>query len=511
MLIAQLEPPHLSRGGDWYYRTFSPGLAMAEHQDVWVVDLTNVHRHRDAILKHADVVVLNMVCDPDLLPVVAERTRQGLPTVYEVNDDVACLQPYNTAAGFYANPDNQILFRMLVQACSAVQFCTPELQRIYGRFSSKAALFPNQMLRLPAEVVPAAKSVNSRTVVGWGGSFGHLQDLAEIAQPLIDWVSRRQDVVLHLMCADKIWALFDRLAPDKKRLTKPAGIEEYHDFVAHLDIGLAPVEDTGFNRCRSDVKFLEYALHGVAPVLRALVPYQRTVEHGATGMLFHDSVEMLSMLDELVENVEYRQRIAANAKHYIVEQRQERAHAVERIEFYRSLLSGSRANERSGLLTVQDDVTRLEGAEVQGRFVTLNATRYERLLHDALVLGQLNGRKGDALGLLREASQLEPNAYQPHLFSADLSDDPTDCLALALTRNPKSLNAHVLMGEFLAKHGQVRPALTTFLAAAEIHPSYDLPYLRLAQLMLRCNLPTEAKGFFEAAISLRQPYLDPIS
>jgi tetratricopeptide (TPR) repeat protein len=482
---------------------------MAERSDVWVVDLTNVHRRRDIILQNADVVVLNMVCDPDLLPMIEARSRRNLLTVYEVNDDVACMQPFNPAAGYFANPDHQILFRMLLRACQAVQFCTPELHRIYGKFASKSAVFPNQIQRSPSPVERATRSADGRTVVGWGGSFGHLQDIAEVAEPIIDWVNRRQDVVLHLMCAEKIWALFERLEPCKKRHTLAAGIEEYHDFIASLDIGLAPLENTGFNRCRSDVKFLEYALHGVVPVVSSLTPYERTVEHRKTGMLFRDSAEMLSILDELLDAPELRRTIATQATRYVTEQRQEFTHAAERIDFYRSLLPARRANEPLAVPAILDELTNLEGAEVRGRLITLDSTRYERLLHDALVLGQLNARKAEALELLREAEQLESSAYLPHLFSAAMSNCPVDCLKSAITRNPRSLSAHILLAESFAALGQVKAALTTLLSAAEVYPTYDMPYLRLAEFMLRLNQPEEAKRFFDAVGKIRRPYLEP--
>jgi hypothetical protein len=508
MLIAQVEPPHVTRDGDWYYRTFAPGLAMAEHEDVHVVDLNNTHRQRDAILAHADVLVLNMVCDADLLPVVADRTRRGLPTIFEVNDDVAQMEPFNPVAGFYAQTDHQILFRMLVRTCDAVQFCTPELQRIYGSLNSRSAVFPNQMSRRANTRTRAAAGDAARTVIGWGGSFGHLKDIAEIADPLIEWVQRRQDVVLQLMCADKIWTLFDRLEAGKKRHVPTGTIEEYHAFVASLDLGIAPMQDTGYNRCRSDVKFLEYALHGVVAVVRALVPYERTVEHRATGMLFRDNAEMLALLDELVENPQLRQTIAANATAYVATQRSERSHSADRIDFYRSLLSSQRATASPDGNAFVDKLVRLEGAEVRGRHITLNPTRYELLVHEALVIGQLEARTGDAANLLEQAARLEPQTYQPHLFGASMSTSPIVWLKEALKRNPKSLQAHVMLAERLAQAGEVGPALSNLLAAAEVHPAYDIPYQRLAEFLARWNQPAEAKRFLEAAAALRRPFVD---
>src|SRR5262245_57195741 len=131
MLVAQIEPPHATRGGDRHYRTHSPGRVMSRHPGVTVADLTSVHRARDRILREADVVVLNMVCDPDLLPFVEDRKRRKLVTVYEINDDVASMQPWNPAAGFFANPEHQMLFRRHALAADAVQFSTNELARIY--------------------------------------------------------------------------------------------------------------------------------------------------------------------------------------------------------------------------------------------------------------------------------------------------------------------------------------------------------------------------------------------
>ena len=55
MLIAQIEPAHRTHGGDWFYRTASPGKAMAALPGVFVVDLTNIHRARERILREADV------------------------------------------------------------------------------------------------------------------------------------------------------------------------------------------------------------------------------------------------------------------------------------------------------------------------------------------------------------------------------------------------------------------------------------------------------------------------
>jgi glycosyltransferase involved in cell wall biosynthesis len=508
MLIAQLESPHNTRAGDWFYRTHAPGRAMAAEEGVFVVDFTNVHRRREALLQEADVLVLNMVCDADLLTVVSERAARGQVTVYEVNDDVACIQPSNPVAAYFANPHHQLLFRRLVRTATAAQFSTPELVRTYGFLNSRQAVFPNQLSRAAA---PKPKRADARTVIGWGGSAGHLEDLALIAEPLMELVAARDDVVLHLMGSERITALFAALAPAKKRLVTPGSLDDYYAFVAGLDIGLAPLTDTGFNRCRSDVKFLEYALHGVVPVVRGLAPYADTVEHGKTGFLFDTNEQMFATLLALLDDPAQRAHVGEQARKYAVEQRSERAHAADRIAFYRELVAETERTSPNGTRTpntpeqAAERYAALTGAEICGRHIGLNNTEYEHLLHDALVLGQLEGKRDVALLMLRRAAELEPALYQPHLLASAVSESPVEELDRCLVKNPRSLAARIARAVGLARAGDGGGAVRELLIAAELHPSYDLPYLRLAEILQRGGRGSEAQEFLNLAARLRQP------
>ena len=56
----------------------------------------------------------------------------------------------------------------------------------------------------------------------------------------------------------------------------------------HFDIGLAPLADNVFNRCKSNIKWLEYSAYARAGVYADLEPYRDSVKHGNTGMLAGD-------------------------------------------------------------------------------------------------------------------------------------------------------------------------------------------------------------------------------
>ena len=82
ILIVQVEPPQREDGGDYYYRTFAPGIAMAQQQGVYVINLTNVHRNKEDIMKQADALILKNICDADILPIIRERKEQNKLTVW---------------------------------------------------------------------------------------------------------------------------------------------------------------------------------------------------------------------------------------------------------------------------------------------------------------------------------------------------------------------------------------------------------------------------------------------
>ena len=493
VLIAQVDPPTLARGGDWYYRTFGPGRGMAAHEGVYVVNCDNVHRRRWKIMREADVLVLNTVCDPDLLPLLRERRSQRKLTVYELSDDVDALPSWNPVHAYFANPDNVLLFRRLAHSCDAMQCSTAELERLYGYLSPATVVFQNQLLVLPP---PRETVARDEVVIGWGGSAGHLADMSVIAESLGRWLASRPDVRLHLMCSDAIWRAFEGVPPARKRRTLPGDIDRYYAFLADLDVGIAPLLDTAFNRSRSDVKFLEYAAHGIAPVVQRLVPYLETLQPDRTGWMFRTQDELVERLTVLVDDPASRRRLASAAYDYVARYRREDDHSGERLAFYRRWLDriGHPSRTADSCASTFASLTGGPSAEITGRHAVLQPTSFEKLVHDALVLVGLEDRVADARTLLREAAAIEPSDYLPHLVlgSVEGAIEPLD---QALRLHGSSLQARFALGWEHSKRGDLRRALESFLAAAQAFPEYEMPYVHCARVLRRVGRAEEAAEF----------------
>lgn len=496
LLVAQLDAMHSGRGGDWFYRTFAPGRALAELPDVYVVSLDQAHRELQRVLEGADVLVINGVCSADLLPVIAERKRRRRLTVFEINDDVQAMQAAHPLVEFFSQPENLRLYRRLALSSDAVQYSSEELQRVYASLNPRGRVFHNHLGAPPPLRARTGRSLK----VGWAGSAGHFEDLAAVAPVLIDFIRASENVTLCLMCSERIWRLFDALPGDRKQHRPVGTIDDYYDFVSELDIGLAPNQDTGFNRARSDVKFLEYAAHGAVPVVQRLTPYLNSVRDGNTGFFFGSSDELGSLLTRLLRDPAERQRVRESAHRYVATERLQSAHAGERLAFYCELLAPSVDGHAAPLFA---ELASLEGAETSGRHCVLTHGRFETLLHDGLLLLQQSHSQQQGAALLREAARLAPQHPLPELFLGIALHDESE-LRAALQKNPRSVQALLALGSSHLAQGQFRPALERFLAAAEVAPGYEMPFAHAAQAMQKLGAAKEAAEFERLAQNMAQ-------
>jgi tetratricopeptide (TPR) repeat protein len=500
MLIAQVEPPQEKEGGDYYYRTLAPGLAMAEQDGVYVVNLTNVHRHRWNVFHEADVLVLKNICDADFLPLIRQRKKLRKITVYEMADDLAAIPPWNPVYFFYRNLENLALVFRLAAGCDAVQFSVPRLDSIYGHLNGFRRVFPNQLLLVPPQ---RSSESHAETVIGWGGSHGHLQDLAQIAPSLCGWIVQQPQAILHLMCSEPIWTLFKGLPGEKKRWTEPGSLEDYLRFLSKIDVGVGPLEDTAFNRCRSDVKFLEYAACGVVPVMARLDPYERSVKDGATGFLYDTPQRMVRILDRLIQDPSARVRIISQAREYVDRERRQTDHVAERLEFYREVMGAVGADAEGG--RSKDSFlewSKTDGAVVKGRHLELSDSHFERLLSVGLVDMQVAKDTDKARQRFEQAARMEANNYLPHLFGASVSLSPLRALTRAIELHPTSLKSWILLGEAFAQQGRTREALQSFASATTVYPDYEIPYLRAGGILNKIGQESQAVLFFEKAKAL---------
>jgi tetratricopeptide (TPR) repeat protein len=355
--------------GDDVYRFHGPSESLAGLPGVVTIDVTLHHRHLPELAEQADVLILGGF-DNDWFPRIQRRRAAGRLTILEANDYYPDLQPWNPLSARWIDRPLQDSFRHGLLLCDAVQTSTPELARRWREITTVPVVaFPNQL----SAVTPLpTRDLFRPLTVGWGGSPGHFADWFAHAPGLQRWLDAHPNVHLGVMCNEFIKP-FIQLSPDRYHFRPFGSLRDFYDFLATLDIGIAPLLPTDYNRCRSDVKFLEYALHGVVGIYPDLEPYRDSVEHGKTGLLYRTQEELWAALDRLATNAELRETIRQNAYEHVSKQRRIDQYIGARMEFYRSL----RPAGFSGT-TLSSEI--IESAIISGQYLQIRPGPAEEVL-----------------------------------------------------------------------------------------------------------------------------------
>ena len=173
-------------------------------------------------------------------------------------------------------------------------------------------------------------------MIGWAGTREERADL-ELAIPALAGVlERHPEVRVALMGDPELQAAVAALPAARVSFIPAGSFERAQRFLDEIDIGIAPLAPTAYNRCRDDVRFLEYAAHGVLAVCADLEPFREVVRPGQTGFLFRDTAELETVLERALAEAELRAAIPARAARAAAE-RLERPHAAHRLGFYLSV------------------------------------------------------------------------------------------------------------------------------------------------------------------------------
>lgn len=406
LLILKVFHPQKTGIGEFIYRIEQPSFEIGKIPRVRVILASINSPFFKEICLQADVVIWHMVSDQDVLWIFEERKRRGLPNVFEISDNFIAFQPRDPMKCYFDDPVNLATTFQYISLSDAVQVTSDELADIFGFLNNHFIVFENQL-----QSVGDFQKLNARDVtIGWAGSLSHLDDLKWIA-PVVSIICRTYpNVRFSYMGTKEGFDYFIDIPDGQKSYTSTGSLYDYYSFLDRIDIGLAPLLDTGYNRCRSDIKFVEYASRGVVSVLSATSPYEKNAKDGVTALLFRDETELFEVLKSLILDPGFRMEIAKNAYEYARDNRQEAFHASEKIDFYRGLCG--RKIERD----IPTDA--IERIGVNSQTYKLKETKAENLAFQGM--NQYSkGNVSNEWGLYRKAIEVMPDYYIPYFWLGD--------------------------------------------------------------------------------------------
>lgn len=377
--------------GEFNHRIRKPGEALAALEGVEVLNCHIHHPLFPDLAMQADLLILHLVPDEEVPSIIRIRKALEKPTIFELADNFLQIGDWVAQDDAYRNPDNRAALLNHARLCDALQVSTPAVAKVFSGLNPNTFVFENQSDHF-SRVFPDDQNF----VVGWGGSRGHASDLRAIRPVLEAFLADHDDAVFSYMGAEDVFRdVFAGMPQAQYRAAGP--LEEYYDFLNALHVGLAPLADTPFNHCRSDIKFVEYASHTVVPLLADAEPYRAHALDGENALVYGSPEVLRSYLERLYQDRAFCRALAERAYAYSSRERVWQRHAEHRLEVYRRLCD--RAPETNAMPDLPDCSGLIT-------YVRKACAAYDR------------GDFHEALGDLDRVLGLHPGYQQAHLWRA---------------------------------------------------------------------------------------------
>lgn len=286
--------------------------------------------------ERVDLVIVDRLWRPDINPQLAsdlvdEIERDGARLIYSIDDNLLDLAQERSD---WPLPHHLQSINIFLERAQAVWVSTDQLKQRLADFHPRIFLVPNALDERLLVGSPGgngnALSPRDQTVIGFMGTPSHDEDLRLILPALAQVLQRHAGgVAFRLIGGTSTPELLHEIAgiPARVILLDPDE-SEYPQFLLWFssrvswDIAIAPLRETPFTRCKSDIKFLDYSAIGAATLASKVPAYDSTVDPGRTGWLVENSVEAwVDALEEALADQEKRRTLSQNAYRYLITQR----------------------------------------------------------------------------------------------------------------------------------------------------------------------------------------------
>jgi glycosyltransferase involved in cell wall biosynthesis len=272
----------------------------------------------DDYLGDADVVIAGRMAHAQLFAaLLAGRSRYHYKLVVDTDDNSDDIPHFNYAHPDY-HPGTNVsrLIRTELREADLVTVSTQPLAAWASQYAKRIVVAPNCVdTRLYDGVRSRQKEHRHRNDlrIYWGGGGGHYDDLLVARDAVLRIMRERPNAKLIFSNFIPDWAA--DLPPFRVFMIRFAHFNAYPKVLKWLcaDVAIAPLVDNAFNTCKSNIKYLTYAMSDIPAVYQDLAPYSNVL-HGVTGMKAATSDDWYEHLNTLLDYPELRATIAREAK-----------------------------------------------------------------------------------------------------------------------------------------------------------------------------------------------------
>lgn len=212
-------------------------------------------------LKSADILFYQRPFHIEHLKIIEYAKKLGRKVWIDYDDNLFCLHPSNTQYQMYSDPTTTAQIVKCLTAADIVTVTTEALAQEYRAVipenKEKVRVLPNAYDEdlMPDLTKPRRERKN--TVV-WRGGTSHQADLWTFAEDIYSAVIAHPDTQFKFI-GNPFWLAMKNMAAPNVSSSGPIDIIDYFAWLTNEAPKLlfVPLEDTKFNRCKSNIAWLE--------------------------------------------------------------------------------------------------------------------------------------------------------------------------------------------------------------------------------------------------------------
>lgn len=305
------------------YRVLNKAEQLRKHG--FAVKVVNLSDFQLSMAQNAShIIIYRSPISPELLRLCHLAKEYGKPVFFDIDDlvfDTVYTDQLSYTQGLNSvekgNYDAGVRnYGYMLENCDGAITSTNQLQEELKKYQSKVLLNRNlasdELISISSQFIKDYSQVSDIVKIGYfSGSISHNENFELIKPAIKQLLTKYSNVQLHIV------GILD-IPKDMKLFENQIVTHDYVDWdklpalISEVDINLAPLVDSIFNRAKSEIKWIEAALVKVPTVASKIGAFSDVVIDGETGLLATDD-QWFDKLEALVLSPDLRQKLAESA------------------------------------------------------------------------------------------------------------------------------------------------------------------------------------------------------
>ena len=311
------------------YRVLNKAEQFRKHG--FAVKVVNLSDFQLSMAQNAShIIIYRSPISPELLRLCHLAKEYGKPVFFDIDDlvfDTVYTDQLSYTQGLNSvekgNYDAGVRnYGYMLENCDGAITSTNQLQEELYKYQSKVLLNRNlasdELIAISSQYIKDYSQTSDIVKIGYfSGSISHNENFELIKPAIKQLLTKYSNVQLHIV------GILD-IPQDMKPFENQIVTHDYVDWdklpalISEVDINLAPLVDSIFNRAKSEIKWIEAALVKVPTVASKIGAFSDMVIDGETGLLATDG-QWFDKLEALVLSPELRQNLAESAYRTVFE------------------------------------------------------------------------------------------------------------------------------------------------------------------------------------------------